>query len=192
MPERPPEEGARDGDVEALEACAGCPEDCAIVQPESCLLDEASVQFTGGESEAGEVHPGEIGPLGFDRARPGRFPAEGLLHEDDVVRQVFHQLVEPIGTMSVGGLAGDQPHDVGLAEALRVQFPLEGLSRLGVGDEDIGVVQGGEVKGLAGGGADCACVGYLLGGGGEHRMAVPRADKVLMDSVGPSSRRGVS
>ena len=85
-------------------------------------------------------------------------------------------MVEPIGTMSVGGLAGDQPHDVGLAEALRVQFPLEGLSRLGVGDEDIGVVQGGEVKGLAGGGADCACVGHLLGEGGEHRMAVPRAD----------------
>lgn len=27
--------------------------------------------------------------------------------------------------MPVGGLAGDQPHDIGLAEALRVQFPWE-------------------------------------------------------------------
>ena len=61
--------------------------------------------------------------------------------------------------MLVCGLAGDETHDVRLAETLRVQFSLEPSANLLVCDEDIGVVQCGEIECLAWRGADCAVVG---------------------------------
>ena len=76
------------------------------------------------------------------------------------------------------------------AEALDVHEGLEAhlLLELGphlvVGDDDAGVAQAGQVKGLAQGGADYAVVGKLFAQGGIHNVFVSGLDQIVVDLVG--------
>ena len=68
--------------------------------------------------------------------------------------QICQQLCLPVVAIAVGGFGGDGAEHVQLHHVLIGQNPGKFLAQLFSRDNDIGSLEPGEIKGLAGGGAD--------------------------------------
>ena len=99
-------------------------------------------------------------------------------------RDVFAQLVDPGVAVLVGSAAGDQPQGVGLGVAASVELGAEAGAQRGVGDEDVGRLQSGEVECLGRRGARDRAGGHLRAQRGEGRRAVAGKGEVGVDLVG--------
>ena len=143
------QDGARAGDVHAGEAPTAGAEDRAVVEPQPGLAQDEVVELvrpqSRGREQTGAVQPQQVGAL----AGRGRDAGHRLQALDDVLtgrRDVLAQLVEPGVAVLVGGAAGDQPQGVGLGVAASVELGAEAGAQRGVGDEDVGRLQSGEVE----------------------------------------------
>ena len=113
------------------------------------MRDEV-IERLAAQAGAGEVQPGQIGAFRFDEGHARQAFGGELSQDGEVCRQVGKQRIEPVFAVFIGGLRGHQSGGVHLAVSGGVDFTGKGAAFRFVGDEDVGVLQAGEVEGFAG------------------------------------------
>ena len=99
-------------------------------------------------------------------------------------RDVLAQGIQPGVPALVGGPAGRQAQGIGLGVAGGGQLAAEGPAQVGIGDEDVGDLQTGEVEGLRRRGAGDRVGGGRLAQGGEGRRRETRQGQVRVNLIG--------
>ena len=144
------EGGGGAGDVDAGEAFAARSEDFTVVEPQSGLVRDEVIERLAAQAGTGEVQPGQIGAFRFDKSHARQSGGGELAQDGEVCRQIGKERIEPVFAAFIGGLCGHQSGGVHLAVSGGVDFTAKGAAFRFVGDEDVGVLQAGEVEGFAG------------------------------------------
>ena len=98
---------ARGGEDKALVLAEGLAKNTSAVQPEACLVDDKVGDLLGTQTQAAEIHPGEIGAFRFDQSQLGETSSQDIPEEGQVVLQIGPVLPVPLVTVGVGGLRGN-------------------------------------------------------------------------------------
>ena len=137
-----------------------------------------------GKTIGGGVDPDEVGAFRFDEFHFRKVFGQVFPCEIEISSDIFLHRVQPFPASFVGGAAGGKAHDVQLVVAEGVQFFLEGAADVGVRNEDVGVLEAGDVEGFGGGGADDGALGRFFADGAEGGVGMAGVGEVFVDFIG--------